>query len=224
MGITTLFLLIRFESLKRQKKNLESIVNDRTQQLQEANIELKEINATKDKFVSIIAHDIMNPFNAILGFSELLVNNRSWPEKRKSETATMIFDSSRKLYDLLENLLKWSKSEGGLLKFTPQILNIKKIIKKNYSVLKPAAKAKDINLSTRYSEGEIEVYSDPQIIDTILRNLVSNAIKFTHPNGNIHINIGTLDNFAHISIIDNGIGISDENIKKIVGNDNHQST
>jgi signal transduction histidine kinase len=212
-SLLVLFFFYRVSALNKQKRILEIMVAERTTQLQNANAELKELNATKDKFVSIIAHDILNPFNSILGFSELLITNFNyWDDDKKLKTVQVIFGSSRRLFDLLENLLAWSRSERGLLTIAPRKFELNEYVKNSISLFKFSASSKAIEIIENSFFEKIFVFSDPNIIHVIIRNLLSNAIKFTQTGGAVKIELKVVDNFAVVSVIDNGVGIPGENI------------
>lgn len=188
------------------------------------NLELQNLNATKDKFFSIIAHDIKNPFNTILGFSELFFYNISyWSDEKKIEMARNIYNSSQNLYALLENLLQWSRSQRGLIEFKPEQTGLNQQINSAISLFKDSAEAKNIDIRTDLSEPEIYVLADLHMLDTIIRNLISNAIKFTYPKGTILIKTEKIDNFAVVSVIDNGIGMPEHVREKLFSIEAHQS-
>ncbi len=184
---------------------------------------LRELNATKDKFFSIIAHDLKNPFNDLMGFTQLLALNIDKYDKTKIEQfAHIIHQSSKLAYNLLENLLDWSRSQTGTLRFKPEKISLKKIIIENINLLESTARNKNIKI---YSEVESETFAfaDKNMVRTIVRNLISNAIKYTNQGG--HINIQSKCNsHCEISITDTGIGISIANINKIFKIDESFST
>ena len=179
--------------------------------------ELKELNLTKDKFFSIIAHDLKGPFNAIMGFSEILT--REWDdfsEEEKLHFIRNIHSSAKNTYQLLENLLEWSISQTGRLKFSQAPLDLSVLANEVVILLREMAERKQIKLFTAVNFGTV-VFADENMVRTILRNLVSNAIKFTYPGGLVKIfakaipgTPGTADLFE-VCVDDNGIGIP-ENI------------
>ncbi|MDA3928885.1 MAG: ATP-binding protein [Prolixibacteraceae bacterium] len=214
----------RVSTLTAQKKALEEMVDKRTVQLRKANVELKEINSSKDKFFSIIAHDIMSPFNTIIGFSEIMLQNL--PEFKIEEIKVglkQIYGSSMSLYDLLENLLHWAKSERGLIDVNIQTIDINKTIDKIITLFKYSTEVKKIELF--YTKRvDVQISADQNLVNTILRNLVSNAIKFTPEGGQIEIISELKNDFVSIAVIDSGVGISKENIKKLMEAGTHHST
>jgi len=175
------------------------------------NNELHDLNATKDKFFSIIAHDIKNPFNAVLGFSDLLEENfQEWDDKRKLEVINLINASAKNLYELLENLLQWSRSQSGVIEFKPQEILLKDTFSNAIGLFKETAHAKNIELGFTLPKTELLVYADKNMLDAIMRNLISNAIKFTNSGGKVHLFAETLDEFAIVKVTDNGVGLSTE--------------
>ena len=193
---TNILLEERKEEIEKQK---ESLI--------EMNQELNELNATKDKFFSIIAHDIKTPFNAIVGFSSLLNENFfEWTDEMKLKSIDRIYKSSKNLYQLLENLLQWSRSQRGKIEFQPESIQLSEVFKDITELMKGIAEAKNIELTVKLNQ-ELTVYADRQMLNAILRNLVSNAIKFTNIDGKVQISANKVDEFVKIKIIDNGIGI-----------------
>ncbi len=178
-------------------------------------VKLKEAIASKNKFFNIIAHDLKNPFNTILGFTQLLIENYDeYDEKTLKRYLKMIFDASMLSLDLLDNLLNWARAQTGNIKCDPKTRDIGKIIDKSFKLLKPNADKKDIRLIKKIP-GSLKAYVDENMITTVIRNLLSNAIKFTHPKGKVHIQAKMKKNRVIVSISDNGIGIKEEDIKKL---------
>jgi signal transduction histidine kinase len=126
-------------------------------------------------------------------------NFNDFTDHQKKETAEIIFQSSKSVFELLENLLQWSRSQRGLLEFRPEKTDINKSIKKIISIFKYSAKTKNIRIRTHNLNDEIFLNIDPQSLNTILRNLISNAIKFTYPDGEIIINTEKNERFVSIS-------------------------
>ena len=183
--------------------------------LNEANLELKELNATKDKFFSIIAHDLKSPFNSILGFSELLSNNvlKYSPEQTKV-MAESIYKSSKHTFELLENLLAWSRLQRGHLIPNLQPLVYSTTVDSIIELCKPIATSKNIRLELSITN-PVQIMADEQMLQAILRNLVTNSIKFTHPLGTIKIITQNLENEVLFIVSDTGIGIESSNLDKL---------
>jgi PAS domain S-box-containing protein len=182
--------------------------------------QLTELNQSKDKFLSIIAHDIRNPLSAIIGFSDLLQNNYEQlsDEDRIGYTQNIRL-SSESLLRLLQDLLEWSRSKTGKMNFEPEEINVSKIVNEVKVPLHYQAMNKQIVLLAEV-KNDVYAIADKEMVKTILRNLISNAIKFTPKLGKIRVVSNEVkDNnnkeFVEISIIDNGVGIKEENLKKI---------
>jgi signal transduction histidine kinase/ligand-binding sensor domain-containing protein len=218
---TNTLLEERQQKIEEQSEELKS----QKEQLQRTNEKLHELNATKDKFFSIIAHDIKNPFNTIMGFSELLILNfNKWLDEKKLKVIEVIFSSSKSLYELLENLLQWSRSQRGLLGFNPVKLEFKDSVERVVALLKHSADAKGIEFKIYLPVKGLAVHADPQLLDTILRNLISNAMKFTPKGGQIQVKAEPKDNFALVAVIDNGVGMLKEDIDKLFRIDMHYTS
>jgi signal transduction histidine kinase len=173
-----------------------------------ANNRLKEINVTKDKFFGIISHDLKNPFNSIFGATEILLNNfNSQTDEEKLRIIKEIENSAKQTYKLLENLLYWSRAQAGIIAFNPKALIINDIIKETISLLDNTANNKNIKLSLEISE-IFQVYCDEEMIKTVIRNLISNGIKFTNEGGTVTIILKKAGNYIEIAIVDSGIGMS----------------
>ncbi len=183
----------------------------------EQNQQLTELNATKDKFFSIIAHDLRNPFNTILGFSELLLNNIDKIDHEKIvKYVTTIHSTGKNTYKLLENLLEWSRSQTGSIEFNPENLVIEKLISDVIDLSENSSKSKNITISCEISDSII-AFADHNMVLTVLRNLVSNAIKFTNRNGIIQLKAIRQNNKVQITVSDSGIGIDDKRKKNLFG-------
>ena len=201
----------RENKLKRDKQLLQSKVNEKTQELLDKNEELQIINLEKDKLLSIIAHDLRGPFNGFLGLSEILAHNlKDLTEEEISDIATNLNSSAHNLYNLLENLLQWSRMRQTSYPFNPSVKNLNSLIEDNMAILLQTAGSKNIKL--QYSiPANIEVYVDTNMFQTIIRNLVSNAIKFTGQGGEIAlISQKVSETEVTISVRDTGVGMSKE--------------
>lgn len=193
-------------------------------EIRENEATLRELNAQKDKFFSIIAHDLKNPFNGILGISELLleqINEKDYTGI--DEYASLIRQSSKSAFELLNNLLEWARAQTGKVVYAPKIFNLSKLIEENIALLKSNADQKDITIGKAMPEG-INTFADEQMISTILRNLISNGIKFTHKGGEIRIAVEQTEKEIIISVADNGIGIESERIQDFFRIDKNTST
>ena len=202
--------------ITEQKNALEEILKSKQK--------LSELNATKDKFFSIIAHDLKNPFNAILGFSNLLVEQiQAKNYEGVEEYAGIIRNASEQSISLLSNLMEWSRSQTGRLKFNPETIEIGVLVNEVNVLLKESAQNKSITISTDNFRKEV-VFADRAMINTILRNLISNAIKFTHPGGKIVIAAEHTPEELVVSVSDNGVGMKKELIDKLFHIEENVST
>jgi PAS domain S-box-containing protein len=184
-------------------------------QILEQSKKLLELNATKDKFFSIIAHDLKNPIRSILGFSELLKSEVSQGENESLIAyADILYFSSKQTVELLENLLDWAKSQQNSFPFSPDPLVVNNLIASEINNLKTIAEQKNI-LLTDETEGQIALNADEKMISTVIRNLISNAIKFTPVNGGISVKSSLKTDRVEVSVSDTGTGISEQNKAKL---------
>jgi signal transduction histidine kinase len=178
-------------------------------------LRLAELNATKDKFFSIIAHDLRSPFNTIIGFSNLLVEQIQQKDYDGiGEIAGYIQDSSNRAMLLLMNLLVWARSQTGSIEFSPVKIDLSLLISDQIELLGPTALQKKIAIQKEFQD-RVFIFADTEMVKTILRNLISNAIKFTHPLGVIQIVVKQTVSETIVSVIDNGMGIAPETIAKL---------
>ncbi|MFN3781319.1 MAG: ATP-binding protein, partial [Candidatus Kapaibacteriota bacterium] len=212
------------KELIHQKYELERVNTE----LSAKNRELAELNATKDRFFSIIAHDLKNPIYGIKNLSDEFL--LSFDELKLEEMREFVFainSSSTKLMDLIENLLLWARTQTRTLSYNPVELNLKYVLENTISFFQDSAKQKNIVLLSRIEENTI-VFADANCLGTILRNLISNAIKFTNEGGVIRIYSQQVEEdgklFEKISVQDNGIGISYEIQEKLLQLDFHYTT
>jgi len=183
--------------------------------LRESEQKLRELNATKDKFFSIIAHDLKNPFSVILGYSEMLYEDfEQIPEKEKIKYVSLIGDTAQHSYNLLEDLLNWARSQTGILEVNKEKIDINFIATDTINFSAAAAESKKIKLNSDVPENLI-VDTDRFMLSTILRNLVNNAIKFTDNEGCVTIKALHENNQILFSIADTGIGLKPEDIEKL---------
>ena len=182
------------------------------------NAELQRLNADKDYFISIIAHDLKSPFNSILGFLELLLGNLHTIDINEIERQLAVVNNSVVCaYNLLEDILVWALSQSGKLPFEPRELSLKFSCEKAVEMLKPNADSKNITINI-VEEERVIVFADTNMLNTILRNLISNAIKFTSKGGIVNIFSEQNTSEITISVSDNGIGVSSEILSKLFDN------
>lgn len=204
-------LAIAKEELQKLNVDLDQKVKMRTRELEMYASELKELNATKDKFFGIIAHDLKNPLSSLIGASELLINYVNQLDRDNILNISMLLHgSAQQGYALLENLLEWSMTQTGKLEFFTQKMILNEVIKDTISIFKTQATNKNVDLQCKIN-GILEAEIDKNLISSVLRNLLSNAIKFTPKNGKVFIQAHRLQDNIEICVKDTGIGIP-ENI------------
>ncbi len=233
-NIENKLIWVHFESKPRLLANNDIIwtgtLNDITdrkiaeQEIINKNEELQKLNAEKDKFFSIIAHDLKSPFNSIVGFSDLLakeVINKNYVNIELY--SGIIKSSSGRAVDLLINLMEWSQSQTGRMDFNPEYFELDVAINEIVLLFTNIAMQKSISISYE-TDSKILVYADKAMINTIIRNLVSNAIKFTKPGGNVTIINEVNQNKVKISVKDTGVGMSKSAIENLFRIDTNYST
>ena len=205
------YMSARFVLIARYNSSLEAMVKERTTELEKSEQKLKESNQAKDNFFSIIAHDLKSPFNVILGMLDLLTREYSdYSDEERQNMLMRLKNASTRTIDLLENLLTWARAQRGLLPYTPVKFDILSIINENLLLFESAAHSKDI-LIKLCGEKKLEVMADYNMINAVVRNMISNAIKFTFPGGTITITAAHYENKnILVSVKDTGIGMSSE--------------
>jgi PAS domain S-box-containing protein len=227
----------RYEKeLQSTRNNLEILVKERTTELSKVNDELQkdiasrketeekllelnkqlhDLNAGKDKFFSIVAHDLKAPFQGLLGYSNILLEDfDNLSREELKEFIRNINDISKNVFGLVENLLSWARVQLGKIDFQPITLNLKEIVTNIVNILNHNAMRKGIKIKTLIDR-DIEIKADEKMLNSILSNLIANAIKFTHKNGEVTVSAINNTNHVEISIKDNGIGINKENQKML---------
>jgi len=183
--------------------------------ISQQNKELQQLNADKDRFISILAHDLKSPFCSILGFLDLLTENiRQYDISKIEVFVNTIKASAQNTFKLLEDILTWARANSGKIPYEPQSLNLSKICDEVISILTQTAQAKEISLH-HFVAYNISVYADNNMLSAILRNLISNAIKFTNNNGRVSIYAKLDSSNITISVSDNGIGIDPQIVTKL---------
>ncbi len=181
-------------------------------------IELEQLNQTKDKFFSIIAHDLRNPFAGIIGLAELLEIKLSGDSHEQAllelKYTQMILEGSKSAFNLLENLLVWARSQKGEIKIRPRNIHFHVLVSHTISVIRTNAHKKNIFIELNISQDDI-IYADESLVSTILRNLLTNAIKFTDKNGKITLSSLVKEGYLEVSVMDTGTGIEPKNLDKI---------
>lgn len=195
-------------------------------ELERAHADLARLNAEKDRFFSIIAHDLKSPFNALLGFSEVLLTRAPvMPPEQVLEYVQIIHDSGKAAYELLENLLEWSRLQLGRMDIRPEAVPLERLADRVVTLHRLAASEKGITL--RHAMNGTTVHADPAVVDTILRNLVGNALKFTESGGSITVSATPCRNHRghlEIAVADTGVGMSAQKVADLFHIDRAVST
>lgn len=240
----TVFLLVwiytRYNKAKneQEKKRLEAIIERRTADLRDQNEELKTLNAnlkmakdqadeaiaTKDRFFSILAHDLKSPFNTIIGFSELLMESR---ENLDKELIDKMFGelhkTSENTYKLLQNLLDWARSQTGSLKIQKVCINLPHFVEEITPTLETMATNKKITVNYEVQH-DATMFVDKDMLSTVVRNLVSNAIKYSHSGSVVDVRAFQSNGIATFSVEDQGVGINKEKLNELFGIGDNTST
>lgn len=224
----------KYETVKKEKeaeiyrlKNIElveanELLTDRNDEileqkkkLEELNKKLNESNASKDKFFSIIAHDLRSPIDSILSFINMmnLLSGRL-SKKRILELTFELNSVTKNASVLLENLLNWSRSQTNTLQFKPEYINLKKVSDESIILIEKQAESKDISV-INLIEPNLKVYGDANMLLTIFRNLTSNAVKFTYPGGKIILNSERVNDYTEVLVTDTGIGIPENILQRL---------
>lgn len=231
-----IIFLNRINYQKRLNKRLAELVDIRTNELKTANKDLErknkelrsqndiinsqkkqldELNKTKDKFFSIVAHDLKNPMHSLIGFTDLLLTKyANLKEEKKLIFIKTINKSSKHLYELMVNLLDWSRAQSRSLQVTPDLVFLSEIVTETILPLRSNINEKNITLHINIPN-DITAYIDPNMLETVIRNLLSNAIKFSNKGGNIYINSLLGNDYVELSIKDEGVGIPEKKLKNL---------
>jgi len=186
-------------------------------------LKLIELNRVKDRFFAIIAHDLKNPFNTLIGFSNQIhvaIQNKEFEKVEKY--SHIIQESTELTYSLLINLLDWSRSQTGLIDFKPEVFKLNLLVELCIKLIQPGLIQKNISL-IQSLQPDVFIYADRNMMNTIIRNLLSNAVKYTNLGGEIHISSYCLENQIELSVSDNGIGIKPDDLSKLFHLDYHFS-
>ena len=215
--IISSFFMLRIRSLKNKKILLEKLVEEKTS-------ELKAMNVSKDKILSIIAHDLRSPFNSIIGFSNVLKEEiRSGNPAQNEEFARLINASAVQTLRLLDNLLEWAGSQSSKRMFEPSQVKLRELLDEEFYILNDFAAGKDIELKNLVA-GELMIFADRNMIRTIIRNLIINAIKFTRKGGEVVVTAISDRKNVEVSVADTGLGMTKETIEKLFRMDVNVST
>jgi len=201
------------EVLARIKAHLT--IRRQQRQLQEQSRNLREMNAGKDTFFSIISHDLQSPFEEILHFTEFMAENiHDCPPEEVSEIVDTLRESVGNLHELLKNLFTWSGLQRGRMECYPQYIDLREIVDRNIKLFKPMAEEKQIVLNNKIAE-EIPAYADAGMLYAVFRNLISNALKFTEKGGRVSISVAQHAQRVSVIISDSGVGIAPEDLMNL---------
>jgi len=211
-------LLVNQNKLKRRaNQQLEA----KSELIGKQKDELILLNASKDKFLSILAHDIKNPLSSIHGISDLLLSDYdNLTEEEKKIFTRDIHTLSTNLFEIINTLLAWSTSQSGMIAFRPKPFSIAELCSKSVHNLKTVAKQKDITIEC-LADQDFMVMADENMILSVMHNLINNAIKYSYNETTIHIKTVKLDNYVQVLVIDSGIGLSKESQAKLFKYDQH---
>ncbi len=197
--ISLLIVFLLYKDIERRKRTEEELIR---------------LNENKNKFFSIISHDLRGPVKGISSLTKMLINNKIEKVEDAQELFFLLYSSAEKTSDLLENLLTWARSQMNKIRFEPQIINLKDEINNGFIHVVNSAADKQIDIK-RQTEEDCFVMADKDMIAMVIRNLLQNAIKFTHTRGEIIVDLKAENRNAIVSVKDNGVGISEENISKL---------
>jgi len=213
--------------LKHEQEKTRQLLLDKelqNKEIETSRDQLKILNANKDRFFSILAHDLRNPMATFLSHTDFLVENyKAYSEEEKINVFKSINKSTTRIYTLLDNLLKWSRLQIKNISFNPEKISITEITEKTVDILAEQTKTKNISIKLKI-ENNLFCYADKNMINSTLKNLVSNAIKFSFEKSEITITATSLNQFIKISVADHGTGISKEDQEKLFKIEKYIST
>ncbi|MDP1879659.1 MAG: CHASE domain-containing protein [Parachlamydiaceae bacterium] len=220
VGLSISILLTIITWLLVNKRRQTIIVNAEYERanaiLEKTNNELSKLNATKDKFFSIIAHDLKSPFSGFINLTELMANKtENFSLDEFTEHSKSLNKAARNLYKLLNNLLEWAQIQNGSINFTPKDSDLSNLVSQSIDTFYQRAQQKRITIINEVANQQ-KVYADEKMIDTVLRNLLSNAVKFTRRDGKVIVKSKCFDNGTiQIAVEDNGVGIPEDDVKRL---------
>jgi len=237
LTLPVVYVTLRIKRLRVQGEQLEVLVKERTDEiirknellssqaltLEENNEQLKNLNSTKNKLFSIISHDLRSPFHIILGFQSLLVRKyNEFSDNERLKMLRQLNSTSNQVYYLLENLLNWAKIQTSSIKHTPVRFNLKNVVLRKSDLYWDIAEVKGIEIKHEIPD-ELFAFADVALLETAVRNLINNAIKFTPAGGSILIRASEKDKMITISVIDSGVGMTAEQVEGLFDIEQTQS-
>ena len=219
MGVTYMVVKAFAAKAKHDKERLEKLLKERTAEIEKSREELEILNQKKDLIFSILSHDLRSPLTTLKGFLSIIIDNvDALPKEAIKKHARSIRNSVSSSLDLIDNTLYWSMSQTGSISYTPANFSITDALRKIYNLYQLTAEKKRIHFHLSVSES-IEVHGDENMLYVALRNLVSNALKFTSEGKNVHISVSRNHQYAIIKISDEGIGMDNNYIKKLMADE-----
>jgi signal transduction histidine kinase len=209
-----LLLAIIFRKYYSKTKTYDNL-EDKNRLIEQQKLELEELITTKDRFLSIIAHDLKNPFTSLLGFADLAYNEfDEISDAEKRSYLNIIRISSQQIYSLLDNLLTWSRAQSGRIDFKPEKVSLSELVENSIDVVRSSAENKQITLFKDFTN-EVNVQADKNMLFTVLRNLLTNAVKFTPSGGSVTVSYKRSGSRATITVSDTGIGMTEDELSRL---------
>lgn len=206
------------KGLQEKNEQLLEEIAERTrteEALKASEQQLRKSNASKDKFISIIVHDLRGPLSSLNDLTRFTSENiETYTLQQLKEIIHLQCDTTENLSKLLENLLAWSRLQRNMFELLPQEMDLKQLLNRSLALLKTQAEQKRIAVKSSVQD-LVMIYADFNMIDTVIRNLISNALKFTHPGGNIEITVRQDQQYVEVSVTDSGIGIESQHLPKL---------
>lgn len=222
VSLMIILVFVVYYQKNRLKRETTRLLEEKNKQLEKSNLKLqnsekhlKELNSTKDKFFSIIGHDLRNPLNALLGFSELISgNSRDYTSEEIQRYSKIINEAAKNIHLLIENLLEWSRSQSGNIDYNPEKTDLMPMVTEIFKIFEIHADKKGVNMVSDIPE-DVSIYADRNLLSTILRNLISNAVKYTLNGGQVRVFCEQNSNEITISVEDTGIGMSEKQLDNL---------
>ncbi len=206
---------VKMAGIRRHNLQLEKQVKKRTTELREANDRLNKHIEEKEKIYSVLAHDLRSPFMSLIGLSEYLRDNLEEDSNEENrEIAGNIMNASQKTYHLLENLLQWSEASKGKKEVIKDTVNLKELIDESVATAKLQAEMKEMTIVNKLKE-PVYAYADRNMVQTVLRNLITNAIKFSHKKGTVSVTAKANEKYVETTVTDQGVGMDEKDSKQL---------
>ena len=211
IGIISTLFYMRYKG----KAQNAGLLNEKNAEIEKLENELKILNTAREKIFSIISQDLRKPFTTVLGFADVLKEDyANIDEKDRILYVRAIHSASFNIYELLKNLLDWSRSQTNAQECRPALIDLNQLMDQNVQLFASYAHNKNIQLGLDIS-GEAVVYADRNMVSSVIRNLLNNAIKFTNKGGEVHVTVKDVDHRSELSVTDTGMGIAEDDLRKI---------